>query len=110
MPGQDRLGRDEECGPTFLRDQTSEQGNERPVRPGEAGTGDLAAQDGELVSEDEDLGVLGHRVYPVHPDTLKHATDQAVEETERHGGRDWSDASSLVKAGVALLDPSGRRT
>jgi len=87
----------------------SEQSHERPVSPGEAGTGDLAAHDGELVSEDEDLCILGHGVHPVHPDTLEDATDQTVEETERHSERACWDASWLVKLCVAFLDPSRSR-
>ena len=83
-----------------FRDQTGEQGDECSIRPGEAGTGDLTAEHGELVAEDEDLGVLGHGVHPVYPDDLEHPPDQPVEQGQPHGGEigrprlGWSSLAS----------------
>jgi hypothetical protein len=42
----------------LARYETSEEGNEGTVGPGEAGTSDLAAKHGELVAQDEDLGIV----------------------------------------------------
>jgi hypothetical protein len=44
----------------------------------------LTAQDGQLLAEHQDLGVLDDRAHPVDPDKLQDAADQAVEERERH--------------------------
>ena len=57
MPAQDRFAGDEERCPPLPWHQPRQGGDECPVRPGEAGTGALAAQDGELVTEHEDLAV-----------------------------------------------------
>jgi len=107
VPGEDGLRRDEECRPLLSRHKTSEEGDERPIRPGEAGTGDSSAQHGQLMPQDQDLGVFGHGVHLVDADSLEHATHQAVEEGKPHGGRACPCSSSLVKAAVVLLDPSG---
>jgi hypothetical protein len=95
VPAKNRLGRDEERRPPLSGDQLGQRGDERPIRPGEAGTGDLPAQDGQLVAQHEDLRVLRHGVHPVDPDHLDDASDQAVEEG--HGAGASSSASSLVK-------------
>ena len=97
MPAKDRLGRDEEGCPPFTRDEPSEDTDDRSIRPGEAGTGGLAPEHGELVAEHEDLGVLGHRVHPVDADRFEDAVDEAVEEGERHGRRASPSSSYLVK-------------
>ena len=78
MPAQDRLGRNEERRPPLAWHQLRQRGDERPVGPGEAGTGDLAAEDGQLVAKHEDLGVLGGGVHPMDPKQFGHAADQAV--------------------------------
>ena len=44
MPGEDRLRRDEERRPAVFWHETSELRDELTICPGEAGTGDLAAQ------------------------------------------------------------------
>jgi hypothetical protein len=48
----------QERAPPLTRDKTGEQGDERPVRPAEAGPADLAAQHCQLVAQGEYLGVL----------------------------------------------------
>jgi hypothetical protein len=58
VPAEDCLRRDEERTPVLARYETSEEGNEGTVGPGEAGTSDLAAKHGELVAQDEDLGIV----------------------------------------------------
>ncbi|MGH9055566.1 MAG: hypothetical protein ACRDZX_01880 [Acidimicrobiales bacterium] len=45
----------------------------------------MSAQHGELVAEDQDLGVLGTGVHPVNTHNLEDTTDQTVQEAERHG-------------------------
>lgn len=78
MPAQDGLGRDEERGPALLRDEPRQGGDDRSVRPGEAGPCDLAAKDRHLVTQRQDLGVLGDEVHAVERQDLEDATDQAI--------------------------------
>ncbi len=85
MPVEGRLRRDEECRPPLSWDKTCEQGDQCPVRPGEAGSADLATKDRHLVAQDEDLSVLGDGVPPRQLERSKGAMDQAVEEGEHHG-------------------------
>ena len=58
MPAEDGLRRDEERTPALARHETREKRYDGAVGPGEAGTSDLAAKHGELVSQYEDLGIL----------------------------------------------------
>lgn len=97
MPGEHGFWRDEERCPSFCRYETGEEGDECPIRPGEAGTGDLPAQHGELMTEYEDLGVFGHGFHLMHADGLEYATRQAVGERKPHGGRACPCLSWLVK-------------
>jgi hypothetical protein len=106
MPTEDRLGRDEERCPPLTWHQLRQRGDERPVGPGEAGTGDLAAEDGQLVAKHEDLGVLGGAVHAMDPKQFGHAADQAVQEAERHGPGASPSRSWLVKPKIGWLDPS----
>jgi hypothetical protein len=86
VPAKDRLGRNEERHPSLPADQPRQSGDERPIRPPEAGTGELAAQHGQLLAQHEDLRVLGDGVHPADPDQLDDASDESVEEAERHTG------------------------
>ena len=97
VPAKDRLGRDEERRPPLSGNQPGESGDERPIRPAEAGTGDLASQHGQLVAQHEGLCILGDDVHPVGPDQLDDAPDESVEEAERHGIGASSSESCLVK-------------
>src|ERR1039458_9718015 len=72
-PAQDRLWADEERSPVFSRNKTGQEGDEGPVGPAEAGTGDLAAQHGQLVAEHEDLSILGRGIHPMDANDLNDA-------------------------------------
>lgn len=80
MPAQDRLGGDQERPPPLTRHHGGERTHERPIRPGEAGPGNLTTQHGQLVAQDEDLGILGDGVHPVDAHPLDDATDEAIEQ------------------------------
>jgi len=71
---------------------------ESSVGPAEPGPPDLAAEHGQLVAQDEDLGVLREGTHPVGPDEPEHPTEALVEERERHGRAARSNASQLVKS------------
>ncbi len=107
MPVEDRLRRNEECRPPLSWDETCEQGDQCPVRPGESGSPDLASKDRHLVAQHDDLGVLGDGVPPRQLERSKGAMDQAVEEREHdaeqprrlHPGwsRPWQGVSGLFR-------------
>ena len=62
-PAEDGLWRYKEAVPPLTRDETREQSDQRTVGPAEAGAPDLAAEHGQLVAQDEDLGVLRKGVH-----------------------------------------------
>jgi hypothetical protein len=86
VPTQDRLWADEEQSPALPRNKTGQEGDEGPVGPGEAGTGDLPVQHGQLVAEYEDLSILGRGIHPMDANDLNDAPDETVEEGQGHGG------------------------
>jgi hypothetical protein len=63
----------------------------------ELGACDLALEYGELVTEHEDLGVLGRGVHPTDPKQFGNAADKTVDEAERHGLGASLPQSWLVK-------------
>jgi hypothetical protein len=99
MPAQDRLGCDQERRPPFSWHKTGEEGDQCPVRPGEAGSGDLAAKDRYLVAQHKNLCVLREGVHAMGRHDLDDATDQAVEETECHGPEESPLGPLSVKPG-----------
>jgi hypothetical protein len=89
----------------LTRNETSEEGDEGTVGPGEAGTGDLTAQHGQLVAEHEDLGILGSCVHAVDAEHFQDAPDETVEEGECHGGRASPSSFPLVKLARRVSGP-----
>ena len=59
------------------------------------------------MAQHEHLGVLGSGVHVVDGQDLKDATDEAVEEAERHTSPRSLFTTCLVKSAIKLLDPSG---
>ncbi len=104
MPVEDRRRRDKQRRPTLARDETSEQRNEGTVGPGESRLLDLAPEDRELVTQDQDLHVFGNGLHPVDADQLERATRQTVEERQGHAiilaGASWP-----VKPGGRVIAP-----
>jgi hypothetical protein len=62
VPVEQRLGRDEEALPALTGDEAREQGDQRAVGPGEAGTFHLALEDRQLLAQGHYLGLPGHLV------------------------------------------------
>ena len=85
MPAQDRLGSDEERRAPLREHQLGQRGDDRSIRPGETGSGNLTLEHGELVAEHQDLCVLGGVVHPEDPEQFDDSADYAVQEAERHG-------------------------
>ena len=86
MPAEDCLRRDEERSPELSGYESGQKGDEGTVGPGEAGTGDLAAEHSQLVAQNKDLCILGRSIRPVDPNNLEHASEQTVEEGQGHDG------------------------
>jgi hypothetical protein len=84
VPSEDCLRRDEERSPELSGYESGQEGDEGTVGPGEAGTGDLTAQYGQLVAKHKDLGVLGRSIRPVDANELEEASEQTVEEGQGH--------------------------
>jgi len=85
VPGEHGLGRDQERAPAFTGGEAGEQGDERPIGPGEAGPPDLAAEHCQLAAQDEDLGILGDVAQKVRTDELKDPPEETVQERQGHG-------------------------
>src|ERR1022692_3706651 len=58
VPGEQRTWRDQAVAAQPGWQQPGQRSQDRPVGPVEPGPGDLAAQDRDLMAEDQDLGVL----------------------------------------------------
>jgi hypothetical protein len=86
VPSEDCLRRDEERSPALTGYESGQEGDEGTVGPGEAGTGDLAAEHGELVAQDKDLCILCRGIRPVDANDLEHALEETVEEGQGHDG------------------------
>src|ERR1019366_4539073 len=99
LPVEDRPWCDQKRAPSLARHETGEEGDEGPIGPGEAGTGDLTTQNCQLVAQHENLRVLGHLVHPIHEDQLEDAPEEPVEEGQRRELRASPSASWLVKSG-----------
>jgi hypothetical protein len=93
----------------FSRNKTGQEGDEGPVGPGEAGTGDLAAQRGQLVAEYEDLSVLGRGIHPMDANDLYDAPDETEEEGQGHDRQASPSLLWLVKLGQGVFGPFKRR-
>ena len=76
----------------------SSAGLKGPIVLSDAIGRDLSAEEGQLMTQHEDLGVLRHRVHPVDANRIVHAVDNAVEETELRGRRASYGPSFPVKA------------
>ena len=61
VPAQDGAGGDQPVSPQPGRQEPDQRGEDRAVCPVEPGPGIRAAQDGDLVPQHEQLGVLGGR-------------------------------------------------
>jgi len=89
----------------FSRNKTGQEGDEGPVGPGEAGTGDLPVQHGQLVAEYEDLRVLGRGIHPMNANDLHDAPDETVEEGQGEERQASPSVSWLVKLGQGVSGP-----
>ena len=82
MPAEDGLGGDEERHPPLAWHGLGQGGDDRLIRPGETGSGDLTSEHGELEAEHQDLRVVGAGIHPEDSEQFDNAARQTVEEAE----------------------------
>jgi hypothetical protein len=78
-PAQERVGRDEERTPALAREQPARGGQERPVGGPKRGPRNLAPQDRELMTENDDLALLELLRAAGQRDELKQTSQGDVE-------------------------------
>ena len=84
-------------GSQFAGQPPHERGEHGPVRPVQARPWVGAAQDGNLVAEDEELDVLGGRRATRQHDQPEHLPEEQVEQPQRHSGIMPNQRSLLVR-------------
>ncbi len=84
MPVQEGCRGDEEGDPAVARDQAAGRCEEHPVAGPVAGWARGSAEDAELVTQDEDLEILGATVLttPATDDEAGESTNNGVEQGE----------------------------
>jgi len=87
VPGEQRARRDQPVAAQPGRQQAGQRGQDRPVGPVEPGLGDLAAQDGDFVAEDQDLGVLRRLAAAEQLQPAKDPDDGEVQDSDRRRSR-----------------------
>ena len=87
VPGQQRTRRDQAMAAQPGGQQPGQCGQDRPVGPVEPRPGDLAAQDGEFMAEDQDLGILRRLAAAEQLQPAKDLGDGEVQESDRHRPR-----------------------
>ena len=79
MPADERVGRDDGRTPALAREEPARGGQERAVGGPKRGPRDLAPQDGELMTENDDLELLELLGAAGERDELKQASQGDVE-------------------------------
>ena len=80
MPAHERVGRDEERTPALAREDPARGGQKRPVGGPKRGPRNLATQDGDLVTQDDDLELLELLGATGEHGELKQASQGDVEQ------------------------------
>src|SRR2546422_930788 len=99
VPAQHGLVGDEQPGPAAAWDEPAQRGLDCPVGQAGTGSGDLPAQDRELVAQDEDFGVLRRATAGEQAEPADHRPQDQVEESQGHEPRSCPTASTSEPAG-----------
>ncbi len=84
VPDQDRGGRDrEDLGPAAMRQQPGQAGQPHPVGRRVAHPGDLSAQHGVLVAQDQQFGILAQIPPHQHRSQTEQGTHQPVQDRQQ---------------------------
>jgi hypothetical protein len=89
MPAEKGLGADEQGGPGWPWEDSAQGGEEEPVARLPARAADLALENGELVTESEDLSTEPELGLATNQQEVEQEADQGVEEGEGHDGGAW---------------------
>ena len=93
VPAQQCTGREKPHPAQRGRQQPAERAEDRAVEPGQGGSKVGAAQHGDLVSQDQDLGVFSGVGAGEQRQPGQHAYEHQVGESEGHGARScWGTA------------------
>jgi hypothetical protein len=84
VPSKQRLGRDHQDRPSRPGQQAAERRQQRAVVGLEPWAWVLAAQDGQLVAEDQDLDLFGIGRRPAEHHQLEKAVQRQVDERSDH--------------------------
>jgi hypothetical protein len=85
MPTEQGVGLDEEPSQIRSGDQPAEAGKKRSIRGLQGGSGYLPTEDGNLVTEHDDLDCQNGPVGPLQAEDLHGSEEGEVEEKEGHG-------------------------
>ncbi len=96
MPAQDRVRSDEAVTTQCAGQPPHERGEHGPVRPLQARTRVCAMQDGDLVTQHEELDVLGGGRAAQQQDQAEHLPEDQIQQSQRHTGIMPSQRSPLV--------------
>ena len=96
MPTQDRVRSDETVTTQCAGQPPHERGEHGPVRPIQARTRLGATQDGDLVTQHEELDVLGGGRAAHQQDQSEHVQKDQVQQSQRHVGIMPTRGSPLV--------------
>src|SRR6266540_2766783 len=83
--------------------QSGQRREDGPARPGERWPGDLSAQHRDLMSQHEDLGVVG-RLAAGQAKPADELTEAQIEESERHGWRSSRASATGAKPQVNPME------
>jgi hypothetical protein len=97
VPAQQRLRRDESMAPMLHGEQSGQRREHGAIWPGGAWPGDLPAQRGDLMSEYEDLGVLGRLAAGEQSEPGDELAEDEVEQSQRHDWRPSRTSTAEVK-------------
>jgi hypothetical protein len=100
----------EEAGPVGPGQHPADRGEQGPVSGLELGTQDLAAEHGELVTQDKDLQILGGVPAGEQGEQLDGAAQREVGEIRQHQGFLSSGSRSATVPTHASRNPSSRLT
>jgi hypothetical protein len=87
MPAQQGLGRDQEARPAGPGQHAADRGQQGAVGGLKPGSWGLAAQDGELMAQHQDLKVLGGVAAGQEREQLDGAAHGEVGESGQHAGQ-----------------------
>ena len=87
MPGQQRAWSHDPVQPQVPGQHPSQGRDHGAVRPVRLGAGDLAAQDGDLMPQDQDLRVLSSLTSRQERQPVEHPDHEQVGKTDEHERR-----------------------